>query len=134
MKLKLLRTRMLPDRTIGQLYIDDVFFCFTLEDQVRAGEKVYGETAIPEGRYKVTLEKSPKFGDNTITINCVAGFDGIRIHSGNSPADTKGCPLIGYKLTKDNLIAFGSTRPAVADLKEKIKNAEGEVVIDIVHM
>lgn len=133
MKLKLLRSRLLEDRTIGQVYVDDVFFCFSLEDKVRK-EKVDGETAIPEGRYKVTLEDSPAFGHDTITINGVPNFSYIRIHSGNSPSDTRGCPLVGYKLTKDNLIAYGTTRPAVQDLKEKIRKATDEVTIDVVSM
>lgn len=121
----------MEDRTIGQVYVDDEFFCFSLEDKVRKGEKVYGETAIPEGRYRVTLEDSPRFGNDTITIHSVPNYSGIRIHSGNGPRDTLGCPLLGYKLTKDFRIAFGTTRPAVQDLKEKIRKATDEVSIDI---
>lgn len=146
MKLKLRRTRYLPDRTIGQLYVNDEFFCFSMEDKVRDDPnpttkehegKVYGETAIPEGIYRVTLEQSPRFGENTITIHDVPSFSGIRIHSGNGPADSLGCPIIGYKLTKDNsTIAFGTTRPCVTDLKEKLKQAlkTEKVEIHVVNM
>lgn len=132
MKLKIRRNRYLPDRTIGQLYVNDEYFCFTMEDKVRNDPnpttrehegKVYGETAIPEGIYRVILDHSPKFGENTITVLDVPSFAGIRIHSGNGPHDSLGCPIIGYKLGKDNLIAYGTTRPAVQDLKNKIRDA-----------
>ncbi len=128
MNIKILRARKLPTRTIGQLYIDDEFFCFTLEDVVRevAGQpvakwKVYGETAIPSGRYGVTFVNSPKFGAGTLAVEKVPGFEGIRIHSGNTEADTEGCIIVGYKLTTTNLIQPGSTRTALRDLKEKVK-------------
>ena len=127
MNLKLLRARKLETRTIGQLYIDDEFFCFTLEDKVRevAGQpvekwKIKGETAIPMGRYRVTLETSHRFGTNTITLNNVPGFTGIRMHTGNTEKDTEGCIIVGYKLTVDNLISPGSTRPALSDLKQRL--------------
>lgn len=130
MQLKILRTKFLPTHTIGQLYIDDEFFCFTLEDVVREvpGKKVEewkipNETAIPTGIYDVTLEDSPKFGPETITIHKVPGFSYIRIHSGNTAKDTEGCPIVGFKLTKENLIAYGTTRPAVSALKAFIRKA-----------
>lgn len=129
MKLKLLRTRLFKDRTIGQLYVDDEFFCFTLEDPVRK-EKIDGDTAIPEGRYRVSLEDSPKFGPNTITVHNVPGFTGVRMHAGNTAKDTRGCPLLGYRLTKDfTAIAGGTSRPAVADLKLKLKGLTVEMDI-----
>lgn len=138
MNLKLLRARKLPTRTIGQLYIDDEFFCFTLEDVVREVEgqpvekwKVFGETAIPVGRYKVSLETSPRFGPDTITLNGVRGFSGVRMHSGNTEADTEGCLIVGYKLSKDAIIQPGTTRPALRDLKEQIKKASGPIFISI---
>lgn len=134
MKLKLLRTRFFEDHMIGQLYVDDEFFCFTLEDAIRE-TKIKGQTAIPEGRYLVSLETSPRFGENTITIHNVPGFVGIRIHGGNTHMDTEGCPLLGYKLTKDfSGIVGGTSKPAVRDLKEKLKKADGEVYIDIVRI
>ena len=103
---------------------------FTLEDVVREVEgqpvatwKIQNETAIPQGRYKVTLEMSGRFGPDTITVNQVPGFSYIRIHPGNTDKDTDGCILVGYKLSDVNIIQFGTTRPAVADLKQKVKDA-----------
>lgn len=130
MNLKLLRTKFFETHTIGQLYIDDEYFCFTLEDPVREvpGKdvnewKIPEVTAIPTGTYDVVLRNSPKFGPDTITILNVPGFSFIRVHSGNTADDTEGCPIVGFKLTKENTIAFGSTRPAVAELKKIISKA-----------
>ena len=138
MELLLLRTRFYDERTIGQLYIDGELFCFTLEDKAREIKnepvtkwKVAYETAIPRGRYKVTLENSKKFGPDTISLKDVPGFDFIRVHSGNTEKDTEGCILVGYKLTKDNTIQFGTTRTALRDLKAKIKQATEDIWIEI---
>jgi hypothetical protein len=135
-KITVFRVRFHETRTVGQLYLDGTFFCFTLEDKVRE-VKVKNETAIPSGKYEVTLETSPKFGPDTITIHSVPGFEGIRIHSGNTEHHTEGCPIVGYRLNDDGTIAFGSTKPALADLKKKIKEAldNGErVSIEIANM
>ena len=136
MKLTLLRTKFFKTHTIGQLYVDDAFFSFALEDVVREvtdqnvkGWKIEGETAIPYGTYKVVFENSKKFGPETLTLKDVPGFEFIRIHSGNDWDDTEGCILVGYKLVKD-VIAYGSTRPALADLKSKVRNAT-ETTIEI---
>lgn len=146
MKLKVIRNRFLEDRTIGQLYINEDFFCFTLEDVIREDPdpstpqneaKVYAETAIPEGRYKVSLVTSPKFGENTIYLHDVPGYTGILIHGGYGPANTAGCILVAYKLTKDNFTNYSTSKPCLQDLKEKVKQAtkDGEKVeIDVVSM
>lgn len=139
MKLKLLRTKLKEDLTNGQLYINDEFFCFTLEDKVREKDgvpvekwKVKGETAIPRGIYEVTLEESPRFGPDTITINKVPGFSFIRIHSGNNPTDTEGCVIVGFRLGDNGVILPGTSRPAVAELKRRIRASNEKVTIQIV--
>lgn len=131
MKLKLLRTKLGKELTNGQLYVNDDFFCFTLEDVVREQDgvavekwKVFGETAIPRGLYKVGLETSPRFGPDTITIYNVPGFSGVRIHTGNTPADTEGCIIVGFKLAENGLIIPGTTKPALAALKSLIRGAD----------
>lgn len=103
--------------------------CFTLEDQVReipgkpvAEWKVPGQTAIPAGRYRVTLEDSPRFGPDTITLHKVQGFDYIRVHGGNDVDDTEGCPLTGLELT-DTGIKGGTSLPALRMLKALVKAA-----------
>lgn len=98
--------------TEGRMYIDGHHVCDTVEDKDRdanrngvfdAGEvKVYGRTAIPNGRYRVTLEYSPKFsprygGRRIPFIHDVPGFDGVRIHTGNTSADSLGCIIVGVR-------------------------------------
>lgn len=92
--------------TIGKLYINNVYFCDTLEDKDRSltqsmslaeikQKKVYGETAIPTGNYIITITYSNRFKKPMPLINKVPGFDGIRIHVGNTNKDTDGCILVG---------------------------------------
>lgn len=72
---------------------------FAVEDRVRApGVKIPGETAIPAGSYKMVLSKSPKFGRILPEILNVPNFVGIRIHKGNTAADSSGCLIIGSRL------------------------------------
>lgn len=103
-----------PDYTIGDLTINGVFFCNTLEDTIRKlvdynndgdfddkGEgKVYGETAIPRGRYKIVLSYSTRFKRILPELINVKGFVAIRIHSGNKAIDSHGCILVGDNTTK----------------------------------
>lgn len=110
--------------TVGELQVNGVFLCNTLEDETRAaGVKVYGETAIPAGTYKV--EMVPFRGDpNKIyphLIN-VPLFDGICMHGGNKPADTLGCILLGIYDPKVPDIIGDSTEQRDA-LLAKLKGA-----------
>lgn len=118
-------------RTHGDLFVDGQWMAYTLEDVVRA-VKIKGETAIPAGRYRVTLEHSPRFGPNTITIRDVPGFTGVRIHGGNTEHDTDGCPLVGLERTATGI---RNCKPALDELKQEIGAAlqAGEQVwLDIV--
>ena len=82
--------------TTSILMVGRKWYAVVPEDAPRA-VKVKGQTRIPAGRYRLTLEDSPKFtpkyGHKMLTVNDVPGFAGIRIHRGNSPADTEGCIL-----------------------------------------
>ena len=105
MKLTLKRIALRPTYTIGKLYINDKYFCDTLEDTVRDlnkngkfdnGErKIKGETAIPYGTYEIKWTYSPRFKKYTPQLMEVPSFDGIRIHAGNSSSSTEGCLLLG---------------------------------------
>lgn len=125
MKLELHREPSVKGATFGQLYVDGQIECFTLEDQIRpAGEKVFGETAIPAGTYAVTLENSPRFGPDTLTVNAVPGFDGVRMHGGNKKEDTEGCVLVGDHIDRNAMTISGAQADNVlAHLKAKVKAA-----------
>lgn len=92
--------------TIGKFYINDQYFCDTLEDTDRGltqsmteqqigSKKVYGETAIPTGTYRIIISYSNKFKKQMPLLLNVPGFAGIRIHSGNTEKDSLGCILVG---------------------------------------
>lgn len=141
MKLTLNRRQSVRGATIGKLYIDGVYVCCTLEDEVREIEgrpvtdwKIKGKTAIPQGHYKVTTEYSKRFGPDTLTIHDVPGFEFIRMHAGNTTEDTEGCPLLGMQATETTLIP-GTSRPAVALVKGKVMQAikNGETVTIDIH-
>jgi len=114
MKITVKRVALRENYTIGKMSIDGVAFCETLEDKVRdlnkdgdldePGEtKVFGETAIPFGTYKVELSMSPKFKKVLPRILNVKGFEGILIHPGNIPEHTHGCILVGKNTIKGGL-------------------------------
>jgi hypothetical protein len=114
--------------TIGELLVDGEHECWTLEDVVRpAGEKVYAETAIPYGVYDVTITHSPHFQRDLPLLLSVPNFEGVRIHSGNTAADTEGCLLVG---TGRNATSIVGSRDAFNALFPKIRDAldAGEAV------
>ena len=100
-ELKLIRKYLKKDYTIGKLYINDVYFCDTLEDTVRdiskgnCTAKIYGRTAIPSGTYDVVYGYSPKYKKLMPRLIDVPCFTGILIHPGNTHSDTDGCILVG---------------------------------------
>jgi len=96
MKLELKRTEKKADCTIGELYVDGEFECYTLEDKVRDnGVKVDGATAIPKGTYALDITFSNRFQKLLPLLIDVPNFVGVRIHTGNTSQDTEGCILVG---------------------------------------
>ena len=131
MELRLDRKPTENETTFGQLFVDGVVECQTLEDAIR-DHKIQDETCIPAGRYRITLENSHRFGPDTITINEVVGFSFVRIHGGNTVADTDGCVIVGDRIDREKAtISGGAIRGVLKRLKEKIKAAEGEVWLTI---
>ena len=129
MELVLQRRPTVKETTFGDLSIDGVFECHTLEDSVREIHglsvdkwKIPGITAIPAGRYPLKMVESGRFGPDTFSVEHVPGFDSIRIHSGNDDADTEGCILVGRKIIEsdDDGGNIGESRIALSQLKEKV--------------
>ena len=149
MELILKRIAKRETYTIGRLYIDGVYFCDTLEDRdrglkqslpasVNRAKKVAGATAIPVGRYQVTLKmqsqrfknkKQYEFCDGYLPrlIN-VPAFEGILIHIGNTNRDTDGCILVGRNTKVGKVLESGVT---FRELYAKLKEAKGYIFITI---
>ena len=120
MIVKVVRTFKGSEYTIGKLYIDNQYFCDTLEDVVRKdGEKVYGKTAIPSGMYRVKKTYSPRFKKVLPEILEVPNFSGVRIHAGNTAKDTEGCILLGLNKSKGAVL---NSQNAVAFFMDRTKD------------
>jgi len=135
MELTLRRTRFTSHSTTGTLEIDGAFECYTLEDHVRddpdpttrANEaKIAGHTAIPAGRYQVQMTHSQRFKTILPLLVGVPGFEGIRIHAGNTDKDTEGCILVGQTVGED---AIGRSRLALEALLLKLSGAPTWITI-----
>ena len=112
MTILLKRIALRDTYTIGKLYIDGQYMCDTCEDKVRdlsKEKKVYGETAIPYGTYKVSWTYSPKFKKYMPLLEDVPQFAGIRIHSGNTAKDSLGCILVGENKQKGMVLNSRAT-------------------------
>lgn len=148
MKIKLKRIALKKDYTIGKLYIDDVYFCDTLEDAVsdlnkngkfdNGEKKIYGQTAIPYGTYEVTTNvvssrfknriwAKPYNGKIPRLLN-VQSFDGVLLHPGSSQLDTSGCILVGKNTIVGRLTDSQKTFHL---LMQKIKNQKN-ITIEII--
>ncbi len=106
MKLDVIRTQFGKDATNGMLFLDGIFECFTLEDEVRLDKKVMSETAIPLGEYEIKLRTeggfhskyTARYGDmhkGMLWLQDVPNFKWILIHVGNTDESTAGCLLLG---------------------------------------
>ena len=102
------------------------YFCDTLEptwrDYKNGAYKVKGRSAIPEGRYAVVISYSPKFKQWLPILLGVPKFEGIRIHAGNTTADTEGCILVGKNREVGKVL---ESRIWLHRLKQKIVEAKG---------
>lgn len=121
--------------TIGKLYINDKYFCDTLEDTDRGltqsmteqqigSKKVYGETAIPTGTYRIIISYSNKFKKQMPLLLNVPGFAGIRIHSGNTEKDSLGCILVGKNKTVGKVLESRDTYSKLFSILQEANKKE----------
>lgn len=128
MKLILKRLKKTDSFTSGILTIegDSSFKANTLEDKYREGDifkiKVKAETAIPNGTYEVILNMSNRFKKYMPLLLNVPNFEGVRIHSGNTSADTEGCILVGNGDGSDGFLE--DSRNAFNALMARLKKVE----------
>jgi len=119
MQIEVKRTDKTSKRTIGSMYIDGKWAAYTLEDPIR-NTKIAGDTAIPAGSYQVIINHSPHFDKDLPLLLNVPNFEGVRIHSGNTTADTKGCILVGLNRTIDKVV---ESRIAMVAIQKQIQDA-----------
>lgn len=111
MEIKLIRKYYKAQYTLGHLYVNNRFFSDTLEPPSKhltercstatiQKAKNEGFRAIPTGRYRILITRSRRFGRWLPLLLNVKGFEGIRIHAGNKPEDTRGCILLGFNRRK----------------------------------
>lgn len=140
MKLRLERQASGTSCTIGELFIDDQPWCATLEDVIRekpgvpvSDWKIAGRSAIPAGTYRVEVTYSPRFKCDLPLLYDVPGFTGVRIHAGNTDADTEGCVLVGTWKGGEMIYKSRAMLASVLDMLEIAKIAKREVSIDVVN-
>lgn len=152
MKLKLDRRFKGTAYTIGSLYINDEYFCDTIEDVDRGLSqntpldeikkiKVKHQTAIPSGVYDITLKvQSPKYSQRSQYNFCkgylprlldVPGFDGILIHIGNKAEDSSGCILVGENKVKGQVINSTTTFKNLYETLKKASDNNEKIEIEI---
>ena len=136
MELKLERKYRSNNYCIDKLYINGKYFSDALEDPDRGLTdtmsleeikkiKIKGNTCIPYGTYNITITYSPRFKKNLPLLNNVKGFDGIRIHSGNTPQDTEGCLLPGFNKVKGQVIdSRVTTDKLIAQIQQALNKGE----------
>ena len=105
--------------TIGELFVDDKFECYTLEDKERP-EKIAKITAIPKGKYEIVISFSNRFQKLLPELKNVPNYEGVRIHTGNYATDTEGCILVGTTKTADMV---GNSKEAFNNLFPKLQEA-----------
>lgn len=112
--LNVVRNEFSDNTTLGELYVNGKFFCYTIEDTLRSkGLKIPKVTCICDGIYNVVLSMSNRFKRMLPLVQDVPQFTGIRFHGGNTAKDSEGCIILGYnKISKERI--YDST--AVKDL------------------
>lgn len=135
MTVRLTREPTTGGATFGVIFVDGHYACFSLEDAVReqtgqpvSAWKVPGQTAIPSGQYRVIVTPSVRFKQPLPLLLDVPGFSGVRIHPGNTIADTEGCILVGADRDDTRVL---QSRVAFDGLFAQIQAASGDIWIDI---
>jgi hypothetical protein len=144
MRLLLHRYDLRERVTLGTLAADGVYVCHTLEDAVRepydgsvkdgvpvATWKIPGETAIPAGDYRVGITYSQRFRREMPILLDVPGFTGVRIHAGNTHADTEGCILVGRRVVGETIVESRLAFAKLFDMLDSALDAGDDVWITI---
>lgn len=142
MELNVKRIARKDGYTIGRLFINNEYFCDTLEDTDRGlkdtmqvneilAKKRKGVTAIPTGKYDVILTFSPRFKRVLPLLLSVKCYEGVRIHAGNTAEDTEGCLLVGENKIKGQIINSRATLERLMSVLLECEKKKEKVTIII---
>lgn len=142
MELNVKRIARKDGYTIGRLFINNEYFCDTLEDTDRGlkdtmqvneilAKKRKGITAIPTGKYDVILTFSPRFKRVLPLLLSVKCYEGVRIHAGNTAEDTEGCLLVGENKVKGQVINSRATLERLMSVLLECEKKKEKVIITI---
>ncbi len=142
MLIKVTRNEFTNNTTIGGLSINGKWICYTCEDKDRGLNfqmlpeeirqiKVYGKTAIPYGTYDLIINMSNRFQRELPLLLNVPGFEGIRIHAGNTSEDTHGCILLGNARGLDAVYESRAAMNLFMTILKKAIDEKEEITITI---
>nr|DAM70788.1 MAG TPA: hypothetical protein [Caudoviricetes sp.] len=129
--------------TIGRMSLYNEYFCDTLEDTDRGlnatmsvneilSKKRKGITAIPTGKYDVILTFSPRFKRVLPLLLSVKGYEGVRLHAGNTNKDTEGCLLVGENKVKGQVLNSRATLERLMSVLLECEKRKEKISITIV--
>lgn len=142
MEIQVNRTARKDGYTIGRMSLNGVYFCDTLEDTDRGlkstmsvdeilSKKRKGITAIPTGKYDVVLTFSPRFKRVLPLLLSVKGYEGVRIHAGNTNKETEGCLLVGENKEKGKVLNSRATLEKLMSILLKCEWRKEKISITI---
>ena len=142
MDIVLKRTIFTDKSTIGELSVNGKFFCYTIEDKDRnlrndmdikdiVRLKQYGITAIPYGIYRVQLTMSNRFKRLLPILFNVKGYEGVRLHRGNTAEDSLGCPILGMQKGVNAVYQSTIAEVALVKLMDELPMDE-EITLEII--
>ena len=129
--------------TIGRMSLNRVYFCDTLEDTDRGlnaamsvdkilAKKIKAQTAIPTGKYDLILTFSPRFKRVLPLLLSVKGYEGVRVHAGNTTEDTEGCLLVGENKAKGQVLNSRATLERLMSVLLECEKRKEKISITIV--
>jgi hypothetical protein len=139
MELKVIRKTFTPLYTMGELYVNGQFFCYTMEDRDRdlsetdsknkiKSVKVVKQTAIPYGEYRLILSYSKKLRRFLPLVLDVPGFQGIRLHKGSTQEWSSGCILLGMGKEQDKLTRIVEAETKLVALLKTTNETEASYI------
>lgn len=143
MEIQVNRIARKDDYMIGRMSLNGEYFCDTLEDTDRGlnstmsvdeilSKKRKGITAIPTGKYDVILTFSPRFKRVLPLLLSVKGYEGVRIHAGNTAEDTEGCLLVGENKEKGKVLNSRATLEKLMPILLECEKRKEKISITII--